>query len=374
MKWRFVRLRVCTAVGVTAVAGWLLSCGSAGDTVHAGPRRTMLNDLANVVIVPAYEDLATDADALAAALDQLDDHPDAASLAAAQNAWRRTRAAWKQSEAFAIGPAETLRTASKIDWSPIRADRIESEINGTADLTADYVEDLGADIKGFLALEYLLFDPDGGDAAVIGGLAGAPRRRQLARALAENLRDQTAELRDAWSPSVGNFAEVLGDAGSGNPVFPTVKSAVDTVVNQLIFLSEDIADAQLLAVLGRNGGPPQPDALDAHRSQNGLADLLANLTGIQDVYFTAYGGRRGMSFAEIVDDIDSQTANALSLAINRAVETASSIPPPLEQSVLTDEDAIAHAQVRAKDLMRRFEIDLVTVLGTTLRFNPNDGD
>src|SRR5215475_351906 len=183
MKWRFARLRVCAAVGVATVAGSLLSCGSAGDAVHAGPRRMMLRDLANVVIVPAYEGLTADADALVAALDQLDDRPDAASLAAAQDAWRRTRAAWKQSEAFAIGPAETLRTASKIDWSPIRADRIEGEINGTADLTADYVEDLGANVKGFLAIEYLLFDPDGGDRAVVDALAAAPRRRQFARAL-----------------------------------------------------------------------------------------------------------------------------------------------------------------------------------------------
>jgi hypothetical protein len=335
----------------------------------------MLRDLAAVVIIPTYERLAAEAELLAAAAEQLDAAPDAAALAAAQSAWRRTRAAWKQSEAFAIGPAETLRSAAKIDWSPIRSARIESEIAGAAELTAAYAEDLGANLKGLLALEYLLFDPAGGDSAALAALAGDPRRRRFALAVAENVRDNAVLLRDAWTPGAGDFAAELGNAGRGSAAFPTVKSAVDKLVNQLIFLSEDIADAQLLAALGtRSGGVPQPQALDAHRSENGLADVLDNLAGIQNVYFGAYAGRQGASLSDVVDGISPQAAGVLALAIIRAMETASRVPQPLEQALETDQALVERAQVRAKELMRRLEIDLVSVLGTTLRFNPSDGD
>src|SRR4030095_8763272 len=109
-----------------------------------------------------------------------------------------------------------------------------------------------------------------------------PRRRAFVRALAENIRDESTVLRDAWAPGAGDFAAELANAGAGSATFPTVKSAVDTVVNQVIFLSENVADEQLLAALGsRTGGVPRPEALAAHRSQNGLADLLDNLAGIQ---------------------------------------------------------------------------------------------
>lgn len=378
LRARLGRLRARGATSFVLAIGVVLiwSCGSGGsDTLHPGPRSEMLGDLTTLVIVPSYEHVVAEAQAMTDAAAQLDGAPDAPALAALQGAWRRCRAAWKQTEAFSFGPIETLRTTAKIDWSPIRSDRVENEIAGTNQLTADYVGDLGANSKGFLALEYLLFDPDGNDDATLAALTGDARRRRFVHALAANLRDEAAQLRDAWAPGAGNFAAELASAGHGSTVYPTVKSAVDKLVNQLVFLSEDIADAQLLAVLGtRTGGVPRPDALDAHRSQNGLADLLDNLTGLQNVYFDVYGGRQGGNLSAIVESVSPATAGALSLAFARAMETATRIPQPLEQAVETDTALVERAQVRARELMARLEIDLVSALGTTLRFNPSDGD
>ena len=349
--------------------------GGSGSSLRAGPRRLMLGDLAAIVIVPTYENLAAQAAGLAAATAQLDGTADATTLAAVQDAWRRTRGAWKQSEAFGFGPAETLRTPAKIDWTPVRPDRIEAEIAGDGELTADYVDDLGANVKGFLALEYLLFDPDGGDAAVLDALAANARRRRFVEALAEDLRDQTVVLRDAWEPMVGNFSAELADAGAGSTVYPTVKSAVDDVVNQLVFVSETVADEQLLAALGtRTGGVPDPQIIAAHRSRNGRADLLDNLTGIEDVYFVTYAGRSGESLSAIVASLSPAVDGALSLSMRRSMETATRIPAPLEQALTTDAELVERAQARAKELMQRLQIDLISVLGSTLRFSPNDGD
>lgn len=335
----------------------------------------MLADVARVVIVPTYESLAVEAEALRAAAAQLDAAPDEAALASVQSAWRRARSSWKQSEAFAIGPAKTLRMVARFDWSPIRSDHIEDEIAGTNELTAGYVRELGSTSKGFLAIEYLVFDPTGGDAAVLESLTADPRRRRFVRALAENLRDEAVVLRDAWAPGAGDFAAEFGNAGAGSTTYRTVKSAVDELVNQLIFLSEDIADAQLLAVLGtRTGGTPRPEALDAHRSENGLADLLDNLAGIQAVYFDAYGGVQGISLSDIVERTSPSTNGVLAVSIRGALGTATQIPQPLEQAVSTDRPLVERTQVRAKDLMARLEIDLISALGATLRFNPSDGD
>lgn len=358
------------AGALAALAAVLGSCGSGGSSAPAqpGPRRQMLRDLAAGVIVPGYDVLVAEAETLRVAAIAFDAAPTPATLAATQGRWRAARAAWKETEAFAIGPADTLRMHAKIDWAPIRPDRIEAEIAGAAALTTDYIDDLGATLKGFLAIEYLLFDPAGDDAllAAMSGEAGV-RRRAYVRALAENLHGQAAILRDAWSPAGGDFAGTLGNAGPGNPTFPTVKSAIDALVNQMVFLSEDIADAQLLAALGtRTGGQPRPDVLDAHRSGNGLADLLANLTGLETIYFSA--------MSPVVDNVDPDTGGALSLAIQRALETANRISLPLEEAVVSQKPLVERAQVRAKELMATLEIDLISVLGATLRFNPNDGD
>jgi predicted lipoprotein len=364
---------LAAAAGLVVLGAALWSCSGGEDSFYPGPRRTMLSDLANYVILPGYERLTNEATALVDATSALETSPAATTLAGAQLAWRRTRAAWKQSEAFAIGPAETLRTAAKIDFSPIRADRIESAIRAGGTPTADSIEELGANQKGFLAIEYLLFDPNGDAAAALADLGDA-HRRALVRALAENLRDEVTLLRDAWAPDGGNFIHELVMAGKGSLEFPTVKSAVDELVNQLIFLSEEIADAQLLAALGRDTGTPDPEALDAHRSENGLADLLDGLTGLQNVYYGAYAGRDASGFSDVIVVSTPDIDGSIGLAIRRCFETATRIPGPLETALYEEPELVERAQVRAKELMRSLEVDLVSALGATLRFNPNDGD
>src|SRR4030095_12763006 len=244
------RLKRAALSAVLRGLGLSWSCHSGSNTLQPSSRRAMLGDVARVVIIPTYDALVAEAELLAAAVAPRAHTPHDETFVSMQDAWRRTRAVWKQSEAFAIGPAETLRSAAKIDWSPVRSERIEERIAGTDELTAAYVADLGANLKGFLALEYLLFDPAGGDAAVLQALDADVRRRGMVRALAENLRDETVILRGAWVPGAGDFATELGNAGNGSSVFPTVKSAVETLVHRLIFLSQEVADAQLLAALG----------------------------------------------------------------------------------------------------------------------------
>src|SRR5689334_14658366 len=116
---RRARRIAAIALSLVLALGAAWSCGGGGgDTLHAGPRRTMLGELANVVILPTYDTLVTESQGLVAVAAQFETSPDATALASVQDTWRRTRAVWKQSQAFEIGPAETLRTASKIDWTP----------------------------------------------------------------------------------------------------------------------------------------------------------------------------------------------------------------------------------------------------------------
>lgn len=361
--------RTAWAVAVLAVC----ACGGGTPAPHAGPRRLMLRDLGVAVIVPTYEALVEAADAQVEALRALEAQPDAAAFATAQNAWRSARAAWKRSEVFAFGPAATLRSAAKIDWSPIRPDRIENAIAGGATFDGAAIEDLGANVKGLIALEYLLFDPTGGDAAALSRLRASPARRAYARALAENLRLQSALLRDAWSPAAGNFAAELASAGQGSQTYPTVKSAVDALVNQLIFVSDDVAQRQLLAPLGASG-TPRPDLIVAARSRSGLADVLDDVTGIQNAYFGSDDGIRGASLHDIVDSLSPRTDTAIRLSLRRVFDAAADLPVPLEEAIVDERARVGRAQQRATDLMRHLEIDLVSVLGSTLRFNPGDGD
>ncbi len=355
-------------------AALVCACGGGSGGSSPGPRREMLQQLAAEVIVPAYRQLADQAAALGAAAEGLRDAPSPATLTAAQEAWRATRQAWKRTAAFEIGPAAELRTAAKIDWSPIRGDRIEREIDGTEPLTAAHIEDLGANVKGLLALEYLLFDP-AGDETALDALSAHPRRRAYVAALAGNLVEQVRQLRDAWEPDAGNFSAELVMAGQGSATYATLKSAVDELVNHMIFLSEDVADAQLLAPLGaRTGGTPRPDLIAAHRSQSGLADVRDGLASIALLYLGGDQPATHGGFSAVVNELNPTTDGAIASSLIRAARAAGEIPAPLEVAVTTDPEEVSRAQQHTKTVMRHLEIDLIAVLGTTLRFNPSDGD
>jgi predicted lipoprotein len=365
------RLRRAGAALAVLVA---CACGSGGTPApHAGPRRLMLQSLGTTVIVPTYDALVDAATAAVDALRALEAEPSATTLSAAQTAWRGARAAWKRSEAFAFGPAATLRSAAKIDWTPIRPDRLEAAIASARTFDSAAIEDLGANVKGLLALEYLLFDPIAGDDAVLAALRGSAPRRAYARALGENMRDQAARVRDAWAPAGGNFAAELATAGQGSGTYPTVKAAVDALVNQLIFVSDDVALRQLQAPLGSDG-TPRPDLIVAARSRSGLADVLDAVTGIQNAYFGSYDGMRGPSLHDVVHGLSPRADTAITLSLQRLFDAAADLAVPLEEAVVSERPQVARAQQRAAELMRHLEIDLVSVLGTTLRFNPGDGD
>ena len=204
-----------------------------------------------------------------------------------------------------------------------------------ASSTADYVEDLGANLKGFLALEYLLFDPDGDDAAVLDALTATRIAGAFVRALAENLRDQGRCAARCLGAGGGQLRRrARRRRGRGAPRIPTVKSAVDELVNQLIFLSEDIADAQLLAPLGgRNGGAPDPEALDAHRSeQRPGRSARRSDRHPERLLRRLRGAGRGASFSDvIVSGLDPRHRRLHRPRHPRAFETATRIPHPLEQ-------------------------------------------
>jgi len=365
-------LRTCAAVLTLLLA----ACGSSSYDVFPGPHGRALQELTADVILPAYRNLTIQADLLAKRAAALQATPDAETFAATQEAWRDARAAWKQTAAFGIGPAESLRTPSKIDFWPIRPDRIESEIAGTAALTPMYVDELGANIKGFLALEYLLFDETVDSAEVLERLVLEPRRRDLIWALAVNLHDETVELRDAWEPGAGNFAAELENAWSGSATFYGVKPAMDLLVNHMIFLSEEIADVELLGPLGtRTGGQPRPDLIVTRRSDNAEADLLNQLDSLTVTYFGTGPYRTAdYSLSAVVASRSQDVNGSISAALRETQRAVSTIPQPFEGAIVAAPEVVSRAQQRAKTLMRHLEIDFVSALGSTLRFNPSDGD
>jgi predicted lipoprotein len=333
-----------------------------------GPRRGFLQTLTSAVVLPGYRALVVQATDLAVAVDGLVSAPGVETLALAQDAWRATRRAWRETEAFRLGPSETLHTAARVDWPAANTDQIDTEVGGPAALSSEYLDTLGAPKVGLQAIEYFLFDPDGGDAAVAAALSGPTngRRRAYLVALAGNVRDQVTQLRDAWEPTGGDFGADFVNSGIGGTAFPTLKEAFDEVVNRMIFTAENVEEEKLGKPLGVAGGGPRPDLVETARSGDTASGIIGDLVGIDLIYRTALGSVVKPLSAEIDAEVRQQ--------LTAAIEAVGAIPTPLAVAVVQQPDDVRAAYEAVQELRRALTLDVASVLGVTLSFGGTDGD
>ncbi|MGE0868556.1 MAG: imelysin family protein [Kofleriaceae bacterium] len=361
-------------IRAAAIAVLVLELSCSPVPLGDGERRIVARDLVSDVVEPTLDAVADRAATLGAATETLAAAPSQTTLDTAQAAWRDARDPWKQSEAFGFGPAMQMRLGVAIDQSPIDAPKIDEELAGTAVISDAYVATLGANRKGFHALEYLMFDGDD-DAAVLAALTTDPlaeRRKAYLVAIAHDLAHNAAVLRDAWETG---YTLQFTDPGSDNPEYPTIKSVIDTLTNESVFLAELIANAKIGKPSGTaTGGVPAPQLEESGPSDNSLADMASNLRGIRAIYTGSLDGTGTRGIGQLVKQSSPVTDRAVREAIAAAIAAVEAIPRPYRMSLIEQRPEIAAAHDAVKELKRLLGTEVIAVLGATLKFNDNDGD
>jgi predicted lipoprotein len=353
----------------------LLAAPSCYDSTRRFDRKAeALDGTATVVIVPSLAAFADATAALESAAADLEQAPAAPAVEAARDAWRAARATWNRLEPCLFGPPEDQLVAFKIDDSPADTTRIEQELAGAATLDAGRIESLGSRLKGFLAIEYLLFHPtQGGDALLVA--ADAARRRAYVRAVAENLHDLAVELVALWDPAGQDLLGEFVGAGRSSPRYATVDGALDDLVNRILDHLHLAAEVRIAVPLGRkDDGVPQPHAVETALSDNAIADVLDDLAGVEALYFCRFGGSVGASIDAAVRALAPDVADRMAAAIARARADLEALPGPLEDAVIADPARVEAAFSSLIRLRRVVQFEVAGVLGSTLLFSDFDGD
>ena len=360
------------AVGALG-ASVFVACSST-TTAAAQDPKPVLAAITENVILPTYASLDRDAEALRVAATAFSASPTAESLATVQEAWRKARYSWKQGDAFRFGPPDVDAIATDIDFWPASPDQIAKVLGDTYEITPAKVDELGASVKGFMGLEYLLFDSQAGNAAVLASFTTAPdaaRRRALVSALASTLRDRAGKLYALWAPDKGNFAK---DFSQGTGMFATRKAAADRLGNQLVFASISIESVRIGKPLGKkNGGTVDPKLEETPRSDNSLRDLQASLSSID----AAYRGARDKD-GQGLDDLVRAKSTQLDADIVRDLAAAKAsleaVPPPLRTALVSATPKVEEAWTKNRTLKSTLSTELISALGATLTFSDADGD
>ncbi len=337
-------------------------------------RAPMLASLADVVFAPGYAALAAEAAALDVAAAEFCAAPSASTLDALQAAWSDTHGALMHTEAYGFGPYLALPEPPKaaLNFWPARTDLAAAVLAGTEPIDPATLTNAQ---RGLPILEWLTFDPSGGDAAVLAAftdVSTGARRCSYLEILAGDLATRTAALDAAWS-GPGGYADELATAGQGSAIFPSADIAVHVVLERLVFAVEDMRDLKLGAPLGTVTLIPDPTVVESPFAQRSLKDLEDGLDGVEAVYAGDYAGVSGVGFDEWILTRNASLDGAVRGQLAAARDAIASVALPLDDAVTSDPQGATAIYLAIEELHRLFAVDFAGALGVTVTFN-DDGD
>lgn len=341
-------------VAVACAAGLLLgACSSnsgpssdGGDLGGSGAdQKTLLTDLADDVIVPGFQELASDLGALQGTVDELCTTPGDEGLVTARDAWREAASSWQRMRPAATGPAMDDRLMSAIGFQT-RPETIDKLLAGDESLDEATLAKTGANVRGLNAAAYGLF-ADGSDALAAPGAPGARRCQYvsgvvaLSATAAQEVSDDWQSYRDTFVSSTGSFID-SSLARTLNEVTHRIQELDERALRDMTAADTygDLASA-------RQDGPAAYTLGERKALTHGIAALI---------------GDSESGIAGIVASRSPETADRLVAATEATIEAVEALPDSVE-AAFDDPDAIAKAADAVAELKVVISTEVAAQLG-----------
>lgn len=332
------------------------------------PAQEALSLTVDNAILPLYQQFTGATEKLLADNEQYCKRPDTDGLTIIQNQWRETMSSWQSAQVIAFGPIAEDNQAWHLQFWPdkknLTARKVEALLDSEQAIDTTALKKAGVIVQGLTAMEYLLFDPASNTVEQL----AQTRRCQLLVEQARQIHSVANRVFDSWR---SGYARQFSNPGEDNPEFKDSASALGALVDALVLEAELVGRRKLEEPLGLSGRVkiPQPYAAESWRSGHSLANIAANLQGIETVFnagLAQYLHEKGE--AALVQNIQAQLTTATGLL--------TALKQPLFEAVHNEEQHQAltalHSEiVRLIALLKR---ELPPAIGVTLGFNSNDGD
>jgi predicted lipoprotein len=367
---------------VLFIATLIVVCGcnkkSDPDQSNSGfDQSAMLINMADNLIVPAYEELSHESDLLVSTITTFAGTPNTDNLSAVQTQFKVAYKAYIHCEPYDFGPANgTVMLINSVNYWPTKPSLINNEISGNAVISNDYVNSLGAEKKGFPALGYLLFDITNGNAAVLDSFVtgdNAGRRKLYVQALAQNIAGNVKTVLQEWQ---GSYAATF-KKNTGTEL----NTSLSLLLNNFVINFETSKNKRIGTPIGRKDnfttGPVDPAAVELPYTDFAKDILAETAATLLNLYQGKSSAGDGPGFDDYVKSLNSDGA-----ALNESIKTEfnvfqtdiAAINSPMQTSIQTDVTPVYNSWVQSKKLLVLLKVDLAANLGILITFSDNDGD
>lgn len=316
----------------------------------------VLTNVSKQVITQTYTQLNNDASILNEKAQALS-IGDEATLEATKEAWKKTRAPWESSEGFIFGPVVNLGVDPAVDSWPVDVNAINNILSSNNTINSNVIES-NNEARGFHTLEYLLWGLDGNKPA--SDLTN--REIEYIVAVAQNLKEKTQQLVNAWSPVGGDYANTLIETGPSNPTYKSQQTALKELAEGLQGIADEVANQKIEVPLNGNGGSASPKDEESRFSHNSKLDFANNIRSIQNVYNGNYNGSQGKGLSAVIAEQDADLDAEVKTAISDAISAIEAIPGTFTDAIQNNRTAVENAQNKVSALSGIIENQLLPVI------------
>ncbi|PQJ82013.1 imelysin family protein [Polaribacter glomeratus] len=342
------------------------ACSSSEETATIATdnfdRSALLVNIADNIIIPAYEDFSNKMSALKTAGEIFTTTPNQTNLNTLRASWFVAYKTWQQIEVFNIGKAEEIQFSFYMNIYPLTVKDVEDNIaNGSYDLNSVNNQDA----QGFPALDYLLYGVADTDATILEKYTSAANKENYKKyitAVLNQMNTLTASVTKDFKAQRNTFV---------NNTSNTLTGSVNELINDYIFYFEKRVRAGKFGIpAGIFSSNPLPEKVEGFYKNDISKELsLQALTAVKNLFEGKYyaTATTGVSFkayliklnrADIATSISSQF-EAAEAEINK-LNNSFSIQINLDNTAMTKSyDELQKAVVLLKvDMLQTFNVSV----------------
>jgi len=359
-------------VVLLAVICCISSCKKKPSPLENYDRATLLKNIADSVVVPAYTDFNNASNALKAAANDFTVLPNSTNLNALKTAWNNTVAVWMRCEMFNFGYANANSLNSQIGSTPANFIVIEGEIHGTNTIDENYISSTGTTRKGLAAIEYLLYGENISEQAVLDSFttsSSVARRKQYLNVLCAHVHTQVGLAYNDWNNG-NSYTNFLSQTQLD------ISGSMNLLVNALVEHIEFVRKGKVGKPLGiDNGGVADPSLCEYKLAPRSIENIRENIAQWKEIYT----GKTGIGLDDYLDHVGAQyNGTALSTTISQQLDVcltkANGITVPLHSAVTLQPQQVNALYLELKKLTVLTKVDMSSNLGVVITFSDNDGD
>jgi predicted lipoprotein len=333
-------------------------------------RSALLVNIADNIIIPAYDDFSIKMNALKTAGETFTAASNQTNLEALRTSWFAAYKTWQHVEMFDIGKAEELQFKFYMNIYPVTVTDIEENIaNGSYDLNSTNNQDA----QGFPAIDYLLYGLADTDVAILEKYTTAENNDNYRNYITTVLNQMNTLTSSVISDFKAQRSSFVSNTGN------TATSAVNKLINDYIFYYEKGLRANKFGIpAGIFSVTPLPEKVEARYKNDGSKELaLEGLSAVQNFFEGKHynTATKGVSFKDYLIQLNrTDIATGISNQFTIARTQVQTLENSFAAQITTDNTAMTKAYDELQVAVILIKVDMLQALNVSVDYIDSDGD